>query len=290
MAGWISNSGSNSGRRRLRDLDASSFKARVHDLAGKSYADREVEYPVMAGLYRFSKADGNGGRRIDRDELAEWARQRFHVNIDVEDFRSKQKDDIHAVLVEKSRILQRQADEAVAEVKRRVEELPSLDPGHPLGAEVGNGKLASLTDWLRRTVNYNKSADELAKLGREKLEQALTQAVENHYRPEIRRMERMLVLQILDAAWKDHLLAMDHLRSSVSLRGYAQVDPKVEYKREGMRLFDSMWIQIGERVTDLVFRMEQLDEGFVGSTWAQATAVHEEATSSYGVSEQQRSA
>ncbi len=56
-------------------------------------------------------------------------------------------------------------------------------------------------------------------------------------------MERMLVLQILDAAWKDHLLAMDHLRSSVSLRGYAQVDPKVEYKREGMRLFDSMWYQ-----------------------------------------------
>ncbi len=87
----------------------------------------------MAGLYRFSKADGNGGRRIDRDELADWARQRFHVNIDVEDFRSKQKDEIHAVLVEKSRILQRQADEAVAEVKRRVEELPSLDPGHPFG-------------------------------------------------------------------------------------------------------------------------------------------------------------
>ena len=45
----------------------------------------------------------------------------------------------------------------------------------------------------------------------------------------------MLLLQILDTAWKDHLLAMDHLRSSVGLVGYAQVDPKVEYKREGMR-------------------------------------------------------
>jgi preprotein translocase subunit SecA len=274
----------------FRDLDAAAFKGRVHDLAAKTYAEREVEYPVMAGLYRFSKADGNGGRRIDRDELAAWARQRFHINIDVEEFRNKQKDDIRSVLVEKSRILQRQAEEAVAEVKRRVEELPSLDPTHPLGNEAGNGKLASLTDWLRRTVNYNKSTDELAKLSPQKLEETLTQAVENHYRPEIRRMERMLVLQILDAAWKDHLLAMDHLRSSVSLRGYAQVDPKVEYKREGMRLFDSMWLSIGERVTDLVFRMEQLDEGFVGSTWAQATAVHEEASPSYGVSEQQREA
>ena len=80
-------------------------------------------------------------------------------------------------------------------------------------------------------------------------------------------MERALVLQILDGAWKDHLLVMDHLRSSVGLRGYAQVDPKVEYKREGMRAFEQMWDSIGERVTDLIFRIEQLDEGFVGSTW-----------------------
>ena len=56
--------------------------------------------------------------------------------------------------------------------------------------------------------------------------------------------------------------------SSVGLRGYAQVDPKVEYKREGMRTFEQMWDSVGERVTDLVFRMEQLDEGFVGSTWS----------------------
>ena len=80
-------------------------------------------------------------------------------------------------------------------------------------------------------------------------------------------MERALVLQLLDTAWKDHLLAMDHLRSSVGLRGYAQIDPKVEYKREGMRIFEQMWTSVGERVTDLIFRMEQLDEGFVGSTW-----------------------
>ena len=103
-------------------------------------------------------------------------------------------------------------------------------------------------------------------------------AVEDRYRPEMRRMERSLVLQILDTAWKDHLLAMDHLRSSVGLRGYAQVDPKVEYKREGMRTFELMWTSVAERVTDLVFRMEQLDE-FAGSTWVESEAIHEEAPS-----------
>jgi preprotein translocase subunit SecA len=115
-------------------------------------------------------------------------------------------------------------------------------------------------------------------------------AVEDYYRPEIRRMERALILQILDAAWKDHLLAMDHLRSSVGLRGYAQVDPKVEYKREGMRTFEIMWTSIGERVTDLIFRMEQLDEDFVGSTWVEGEAIHEEAPSPSEISEQQQAA
>ena len=65
----------------------------------------------------------------------------------------------------------------------------------------------------------------------------------------------------------------------MGLRGYAQVDPKVEYKREGMRTFELMWSSVGERVTDLVFRMEQLNEDFVGSTWVDGTATHEEAPS-----------
>ncbi len=59
------------------------------------------------------------------------------------------------------------------------------------------------------------------------------------------------MLQILDTAWKEHPfpLAMDHLRSSVGLRGYAQVDPKVEYKREGMRIYEQMWLSVDEQVT-----------------------------------------
>ena len=107
----------------------------------------------------------------------------------------------------------------------------------------------------------------------------MMESIDDRYRPEMRKMERALVLSILDAAWKEHLLTMDHLKSSVGLRGYAQVDPKVEYKREGMKTFDAMWKSVGERVTDLVFRMEQLDERFVGSTWTQQTAHHAEASS-----------
>ena len=95
----------------------------------------------------------------------------------------------------------------------------------------------------------------------------------------MKRMERAVLLQILDNAWKDHLLAMDHLRSSVGLRGYAQVDPKVEFKREGMRTFDLMWNGIAERVVDVVYRIEQVEETALRSTWHETAAVHAEAES-----------
>jgi len=70
---------------------------------------------------------------------------------------------------------------------------------------------------------------------------------------------------------------MDHLRSSVGLRGYAQVDPKVEYKREGMRTFDLMWKGIDERVTDIVYRIEQVEDDELRSAWRETAAIHAEA-------------
>jgi len=104
-------------------------------------------------------------------------------------------------------------------------------------------------------------------------------------------MERALVLQIVDSAWKEHLLSMDHLRSSIGLRGYAQVDPKVEFKREGMRIYEDMWNAVGERVTDLIFRMEQLDEQFVGSMWVVGETKHDSpASSTSEIGQQQQQA
>ncbi len=86
-------------------------------------------------------------------------------------------------------------------------------------------------------------------------------ALDAGHRPEMREMEKAVLLQILDSSWMEHLRAMDHLRSSIGLQGYAQIDPKVEYKREGMRIFAEMWNGIGDRVTDLIFRVEQFDPG-----------------------------
>ena len=153
-----------------------------------------------------------------------------------------------------------------------------------------DGCLRELSAWLAEKYKYDLPPEEMLRSSAERLERHLTAAVENLYRPEMRKMERALVLQLLDTAWKDHLLSMDHLRSSVGLRGYAQIDPKVEYKREGMRIFEQMWGSVGERVTDLIFRMEQLDEGFVGSTWKESEAIHQDAQSAGQIAAQQEAA
>jgi preprotein translocase subunit SecA len=112
----------------------------------------------------------------------------------------------------------------------------------------------------------------------------LLNALDGLERPEMREMEKAVLLQILDSSWMEHLRAMDHLRSSIGLQGYAQIDPKVEYKREGMRIFAEMWIGIGDRVTDLIFRVEHFDPEFLnylGSHWKldRAQTIHHQAES-----------
>ncbi len=79
----------------------------------------------------------------------------------------------------------------------------------------GRDDLNELLRWLRVNFEVDIPFESLADLDREVLERRITGAVEDKLRPEIRGMERALVLQLLDTAWKEHLLAMDHLRSSV---------------------------------------------------------------------------
>jgi preprotein translocase subunit SecA len=64
----------------------------------------------------------------------------------------------------------------------------------------------------------------------------------------LRRVERDLMLQIVDAQWKDHLYSLDHLKEGIGLRGYGQRDPLVEYKKESFTLFQDMRRRIEEEI------------------------------------------
>jgi preprotein translocase subunit SecA len=278
----------------VNDLEPAQFIALAHRKAIEAYDLRESEYPVLAGLYRYSARGAAGQKQgFQRDELVEWAKKRFNVELSLEDLKNKQREEIRQVLVEHSRKHNEVANAVATEAHQRVEQLFAEETQRhaTLGSVTGhNGQLDDLANWLKQTCDCELASDELAALDRDAAWRRVSQIVEDHFRPEMRRMERALLLQILDSGWKEHLLAMDHLRSSVGLRGYAQVDPKVEYKREGMSLFDTMWTSVGNYVTDLIFKMEQLDEGFVGSTWVESQAIKEDATPASEIERQQQAA
>ncbi|MEJ2696821.1 MAG: preprotein translocase subunit SecA [Candidatus Sulfobium sp.] len=72
----------------------------------------------------------------------------------------------------------------------------------------------------------------------------------------MRYLEKMFVLQVVDSQWKDHLLAMDHLKEGIGLRGYGQMDPLVEYKKEAFEMFAEMSARISTEVVTRLFKIQ----------------------------------
>jgi preprotein translocase subunit SecA len=72
----------------------------------------------------------------------------------------------------------------------------------------------------------------------------------------LRYSERMIMLQLLDTQWKDHLLSMDHLKEGIGLRGYGQKDPLVEYKKESFTLFQNMMERFQEETIKFLFHLQ----------------------------------
>jgi preprotein translocase subunit SecA len=72
----------------------------------------------------------------------------------------------------------------------------------------------------------------------------------------MRYHERIVMLSVLDGLWKDHLLAMDHLKEGIGLRSYAQQDPLVAYKKESFEMFEQMMLQFQQDTARHLFRMQ----------------------------------
>jgi len=99
-------------------------------------------------------------------------------------------------------------------------------------------------------------ADELKRIVHERYDER-----EKVWSPERMRIhERMIMLQVVDAQWKDHLLTMDHLKEGIGLRGYAQRDPLVEYKRESYDMFEALMDRVEDESLRYLFLMRTPDE------------------------------
>ncbi len=99
-------------------------------------------------------------------------------------------------------------------------------------------------------------SDDLIDLASERVRQLYDQREKEFTEPVMRQIEKIVMLQTLDALWKDHLLAMDHLKEGIGLRGYAQVNPLVEYQKEGFTMFEALMAVMQQDVVEKVFSVQ----------------------------------
>jgi preprotein translocase subunit SecA len=117
-------------------------------------------------------------------------------------------------------------------------------------------------------IDYGKEGIDPDQLSSAELEEALIEAAHRKYDEKeqligsdaMRFHERMLMLQIVDSHWKDHLLAMDYLKEGIGLRGYGQRNPLVEYKKESYELFEELMGRIEEDSTRFLFLLQPVNQ------------------------------
>jgi preprotein translocase subunit SecA len=143
-----------------------------------------------------------------------------------------------------------------------------------------------LGDWLQRNFGVGIDAALLGGKSADAIEEEVVGEVLKAYekRREVLgeeaagRIEQFLLLRAIDTKWKDHLYAMDSLKQGIGLRGYAQRDPLIEYKREAFELFEEMVASVRDEVTELIFklRLEAEDVDSYRGVMRVAKEVHEE--------------
>ncbi|MCD6365553.1 MAG: SEC-C domain-containing protein, partial [Planctomycetes bacterium] len=219
------------------------------------YLRREIEYPVE---YALDMTVGQSGTEnvYALGALVDWANNKYRADLSVEDFRDRPLADVRKRLVDISEAWM---------TGGRMEESIRADIGDrpdPCQA-VRYAKERFDTELLPADFDGNV-IDRLAAVGRRFLRREMTE------------LERFVLLQIYDASWKDHLLAMDHLKSGIGLRSYAEQDPRVAYKTEGAELFTEMLEGVRDKVTDMIFKVRIQAGAEVASVYEISSMVHEQ--------------
>ncbi|MCS6864999.1 MAG: SEC-C metal-binding domain-containing protein [Gemmata sp.] len=253
-----------------------------------------------------------GGQRYDRDGLYRWAAQRLGTVLAARKYGLQSLADQAGFFATALKAL---AEEGLTEEWLRTEPrskirekllqiAPQTMPPSDIeeidarieevfrGTKVAETEDAKeLAEWAERELGLTLEPAKLTGLSKDLARHTLLNAYDQKYRPEMHSVERRLILEQIDTAWKSHLLVMDSLRSGVGLRGYGQEDPKIVYKREGMKEFETMWEGIRDRTTEAIFRIEEMgDDEAREALWAGARATHAAAISASQARQAQASA
>jgi preprotein translocase subunit SecA len=238
------------------ELSDDKIVARLRESVREAYREREVRYPVEWILERTVLGDS-----IDNayaaDNLAQWVNLKFNLGWTVDQVRGRTVKELADELIRLNRDysqngrLQAEIDQAQSE----------------------NGDLA---EWGKRRFGpaFDPSTFDAAQDRRE----ALLTFGRDLLRRELTALERYVLLQIYDQAWKDHMHAIDLLKESIGLRGFAEQDPKIAYKREGFQMFQEMLDGIHDKVTSIIFKARLADESVLQSRYQIGAVRHADAT------------
>ncbi|MHB2026951.1 MAG: preprotein translocase subunit SecA [Elusimicrobiota bacterium] len=138
----------------------------------------------------------------------------------------------------------------------------------PQGSYSESWDLPNLKLYLERVFDlaWDPASEEISGLSPESLREALLSAADDLYAKrrqeftaegyDFADIEKMILLQMIDRAWKGHLYDLDHLKKSIGLRAYGQLDPKIEYQKESFRLFEAMLARIREQSVEYLFKIQ----------------------------------
>ncbi|MEX2261253.1 MAG: SEC-C metal-binding domain-containing protein, partial [Bryobacteraceae bacterium] len=143
-----------------------------------------------------------------------------------------------------------------------------IDVRCPESAHPDTYDLAQLRNDVLTQFGHKIDTAALTDLNRSEMEELIMNQLMRRYQEKedligadmMRRTERMIMLQVIDDQWKDHLLSMDHLKEGIGLRGYGQKDPLVEYKKESYVLFEEVMDRIEEETIRYLFFLQATRE------------------------------
>ncbi|MFM1802215.1 MAG: hypothetical protein RJA81_1567 [Planctomycetota bacterium] len=269
------------------DKDAPEVTVDLKKAIRELYNTWDSHFPVHVHIAQFFR-EANPGQpaNYDREGFVEWFAERYGVTVPAESIATAFKAEIANQFLKLAMENYEGGQIGDSLMELMSQSFSSVGRGKNRKEIPNPAAIANLSSKCRELLDLDLSPEVITELGRQQTEEAVQNRIDEVYRPEMRELEKVVLLHIVDGSWMEHLRTMDHLRSSVGLRGYAQVDPKVEYKREGLRIFQTMWDSIGDKVTDLIFRMEQFDPNFLGSLASsraleRAQTIHAAAPSSY---------
>ena len=237
--------------------DASTERARdvMMEQVVQLYRRREIEYPVEYAM-DMTLGQTGPGNVYAVGQLAEWANRKYDAGLTTDNLRDHKPREIYERLVD----LSSQWSDGEALVKC-IRQGVGSDPA--VGRAIEFAKTRFDTDLTEADFDGDIFG-RLKEVGRRFLRREMTE------------LERYVLLQIYDISWKDHLLGMDHLESGIGLRGFAEQDPRVAYKREGARQFQEMLAAVRDKVTDMIFRVRLAAGEEMASVYQISSMVHEQ--------------